>query len=114
MTLEFWRTGRVTSTTRASAQGGNTRTRAQGRTLHVDALFLAKGGAEVLDLCGEAALYVLRGEGLVTLGVEGGGGEGMGGVGEDALDEGLAVAEVLRRRVSGGRGRGRGKERVLW
>ena len=82
--------GRVTSTTRASAQGGNTRTRAQGRTLHVDALFLAKGGAEVLDLCGEAALYVLRGEGLVTLGVEGGGGaEVVAGEGSEEGFEGV-------------------------
>jgi hypothetical protein len=35
------------------------------RTLHVHALFLAKRGTKILDLCGEPPLHVLGSESLM-------------------------------------------------
>lgn len=62
-------------------------------TFHIHALFLAKCGAEVLDLCGKTTLEVFSSEGMIV-GLLRRKSVGLG-IGPDLLDEGLAATEIL-------------------
>ena len=69
-------------------------------TVHIDALLLAEGGAELLDLGGEGALHVLRRTPLMCGGRDRWKRVGrLGGGGGDGLDESMTTAEVLEEGV---------------